>query len=123
MIKTMILAIGTDETMLLYSTNLINTNPAWNAVSAERAEDAIEKFHQRNFDAVVFTNGTHEEDKKLRKIFTHQNPDIIIIENNDDDILVNEITVALEIQHRKNKPSFSFTDDGLKNAGLPIIVQ
>ena len=123
MIKTVILVIGTDETMLLNSTNLINTNPAWNAVSAETAEDAIEKFHQRNFDAVVFTNGTHEEDKKLRKVFTLQNPGAVIIENNDDDTLVNEIAVALEIQHRKNKPSFSFTDDGLKNARLPIIVQ
>ena len=47
----------------------------------------------------------------------------ISAQNNDDDILVNEITVALKIQRRKNKPSFSFTDDGLKNARLPIIVQ
>ncbi len=123
MTKTMILVIGTDETILLNSTNLISTNPAWNAVSVESAEDAIEKFHQRDFDAVVFTNGTHEEDKKLRKNFTHQNPGTVIIENNDDVTMINEITVVLEIQRRKNKPSFSFTDDGFKNAGLPIIVQ
>jgi len=75
---------------------------------------------------VVFADDVNdEEERKLRKIFTIQNPDIIILKHfsDNDNLLANEIMAALDKQRKEKKPSFSFVDDALKNAGLNIIVQ
>lgn len=124
--KTEILVTGRNEEMLQRVVGLINNNDEWIASKAASDEEAIEKFHQRNFDVVLFTNGiADEEEKKLRKVFTIQNPDIIIIthDGSDSNLLITEIAEALDIQRKNKKPSFSFVDDALKNAGLNIIVQ
>ncbi|HRQ49006.1 MAG TPA: hypothetical protein PLR74_00615, partial [Agriterribacter sp.] len=87
---------------------------------------AIEKFHHHPFDVVLLTNGiSNEEEKKLRKIFTHQDADIIIIQHyaGSSGLLQREIREALDKRKAANKPTVSFTDDALKNAGLNINIQ
>jgi hypothetical protein len=124
--KTEILVTGKNQIVVETVVALINNNDEWLATKASTDEDAIEKFHQRNFDLVLFADGvTEEDDRKLRKIFTIQNPDIIMLMHKGDlgNLLVDEITTALDKQRNDKKPSFSFVDDALKNAGLNIVVQ
>lgn len=121
--KTEILVIGRNESMLQTVVRSINNDPAWIGTGATSDEDAIEKFHHHHFDAVLLTNGlTEEEDKKLRALFLHQDPDIIIIQHygGGSGLLQAEIRQALEERKAANKPTVSFTDDALKNAGLKI---
>lgn len=124
--KTEILVTGRNEAIGQIAVALINNNDEWIVTKAAGDEEAIEKFHHRNFDVVLFTDGINEkEERKLRKIFTIQNPDIIILTHYsaDDRLLTAEIASALDKQRKDKKPSFLFVDDALKNAGLNIIVQ
>jgi hypothetical protein len=125
--KTEILVTGKNEVIVETVVAVINNNDEWVATKAATDEEAIEKFHRWDFDMVFFADGINEEEeeRKLRKIFTIQNPDIIIIRYNGGDInlLTSEIATALDKQRKDKKPSFSFVDDALKNAGLDIIVQ
>ncbi|MGZ8557857.1 MAG: hypothetical protein ACXWWC_05980 [Chitinophagaceae bacterium] len=124
--KTEILVTGRNEEMLQRIVKLINNNDKWIASKAAGDEEAIEKFHQQNFDVVLFPNGIEDEEEiKLRKIFSIQSPDIIIIrhDGSDGSLLTTEITEALDKKRKDKKPSLSFVDDALKNAGLNIIVQ
>ena len=124
--KTEILVTGRNRYTAKSIAGLINSNRDWVATNAATDEEAIEKFHQRNFDMVVFADDINdEEERKLRKIFTIQNPDIIILkqDRDDDNLLTTAIIAALDKQHKDKKPSFSIVDDALKNAGLNIIVQ
>jgi len=89
-------------------------------------EEAIEKFHRHNFEAVVFTDTiSSDEERKLRKIFTFHNPDIILVRHQHDDegVLVAEIVAALDKFQKAKRPSYSLVDDALKNAGLNIIIE
>jgi len=114
MSKTEILVIGRNEEILEVVLRLINNNPAWTGTGACADEDAIEKFHRQKFDIVLLTNGiSDEEELKLRKIFTHQDKDIIIIQHygGGSGLLSNEIYMALDERDRQNKPTFNFKDD------------
>jgi DNA-binding response OmpR family regulator len=124
--KTEIMVTGRNDDTVKFVVELINSNKDWVATTAATDEEAIEKFHQRNFNMVVLASDLdNEEERKLRKIFTIQNPDIIILKHygKNDNLLANEIIAALDKQRKEKKPSFSFVDDALKNAGLNIIVQ
>jgi len=124
--KTEILVIGRNEEILQTVIRLVNNNPGWNGVGVSTDEAAIEKFHQHHFDVVLFTNGlTEEEDKKLRRLFTHQDSGIIILQHygGGSGLLYSEITEAMKQQTAANKATVSFTDNPLQNAGLPIQLQ
>ena len=124
--RTEILIIGRDENILQTVVRLVNNDPEWVGTGAATDEDAIEKFHHHHFDVVLLTNGIgDEEEKKLRKIFTHQDTDIIIIQHygGGSGLLQSEIREALDKRKAANKPTVSFTDDALKNAGLDINIQ
>ena len=124
--RTEILIIGRDESILQTVVRLVNNDPEWVGTGAATDEDAIEKFHHHHFDVVLLTNGIgDEEEKKLRKIFTHQDTDIIIIQHygGGSGLLQSEIREALDKRKAANKPTVSFTDDALKNAGLDINIQ
>jgi len=126
MIKTEMLVFGKKENAILPIIDLLNNHQDWVLTTASNDEEAIEKFHQRNFDMVVLAGDiNNEEERKLRKIFTLQNPDIIILkqQNDNDNFWGNEIIAALDKQRHDKRPSFSFVDDALKNAGLNIHVQ
>lgn len=124
--RTEILIIGRDESILQTVVRLVNNDPEWVGTGAATDEDAIEKFHHHHFDVVLLTNGIgDEEEKKLRKIFTHQDAGIIIIQHygGGSGLLQSEIREALDKRKAANKPTVSFTDDALKNAGLDINIQ
>ncbi len=123
--KATILIAGKSETSFSKPTEFTNSPAAWTTTEVATAEGAIEKFHQQDFDIAILTDSiSGEEEKKLRRIFTFQNPDIIIMRYNDENVLLmDEITNALEKLHKARKPSYSLVDDALKNAGLNIIVQ
>lgn len=124
--RTEILIIGRDESILQTVVRLVNNDPSWVGTGTTSDEEAIEKFHHHHFDVVLLTNGISEEaDKKLRKIFTLQNPDIIIIQHygGGSGLLQSEIREALEQRRAESKPTVSITDDALKNAKWNISLQ
>jgi hypothetical protein len=109
--------------LLVGANNFLNSNDKWDVVIALNAEAAIEKFHQLDFDVVVFTNIAEEDTIKLRKLFSFQQPDIILLQNINSEALIAEIKMALEKRQLVNKHTFSVVDDALKAAELPIIIQ
>ena len=124
--RTEILVTGRNQDSLNSIIKLMDNNNDWVSTNAATDEEAIEKFHQRDFDIVLFTDGINDDEvKKLRKVFTIQNPDIIILTHygSEGNLLADKINAALEKQRKDKKPSFSFVDDALKNAGLNILVQ
>lgn len=121
--KTEILIVGTGDA-LKTAVSLVNGNTQWRGIGVSAVEAAIEKFHQQSFDAVVLTNVSEEDKRKLYRVFTYQHPDTILIHYQDGkgDILPVKILEALDERQRENKPVVSFTDDALKNAGLNVVV-
>jgi DNA-binding NtrC family response regulator len=112
--RTTILIAGTNNTTV--------ANNSWNITTAFTAEEAVEKIQQTNFDVVVLTAAVAAEERKLQRILSFQQPDTIVIKSSDEGLVVSAITAAL--QHNKaNRVSYSFVDDGLKNAMLPITIQ
>ena len=111
--KTEILVTGRHPQIMETVLRLINQNENWNATGALTDEEAIELFHQRSFELVLLGGGIEEEsEKKLRSIFTYQNPGIIIIQHfgGGRGLLFNEITEALEKKAKEDKPRIRVTD-------------
>lgn len=124
--RTEILVTGTGRDLVNSMVKWSDNNNDWVFSLARTGEEAIEKFHQRDFDMVLFTDGKNlDEERKLRKIFSIQNPDIIMLThyNTETGLPTQEINDTLENQRSAKKTSFSFIDDALKNAGLNINVQ
>lgn len=116
--KIEILVVGKNEEILKVVLRLINNNPDWNGIGAFTDEKAIEKFHRHHFDIVLLTNGiSDEEDRKLRKVFKHQDKNVIIIQHygGGSGLLNNEILSALDSRKRENRPTYSFTEIGSAN--------
>ncbi len=111
--KTEILVTGSDKERLAAIIGLINEHDEWYGIGASTVEEAIEKFHQGNI-AIVLLNGINEADeKKLRKIFTCQNEDVVIRQhyNEGSQPVISAINEALDIYRHLKKPSVSFTDN------------
>lgn len=102
----------------------IDQTPGWQATGAVSVETAIEKFHQQPATlAVLAKDITVDEQKKLTIIFTLQHPDVILLSEGAEVVTISsDIQLALDEKTRSAKPSFSFVDDALKNAGLNIQV-
>jgi DNA-binding NtrC family response regulator len=112
--KINILVICNHEKILQTILRLINNNEKWEAVGANADEKAIELFHQHSFDLVLLGSGINEEaENKLRKIFTHLNPDIKIIQHfgGGSGLLSNEIEAALSDNKNGN---FNVIDNPFK---------
>jgi DNA-binding NtrC family response regulator len=104
--KVQILVICTHEEILQTILRLINNNERWNAAGTSNVENAIELFHQHAFELVLLGSGiSGEEENKIKKIFTHQNPQIKIIQHfgGGSGLLSNEIEAALN-----NNPGGNF---------------
>jgi len=124
--KTELLVVGQDRTGFEKFRDLVRKRGDWNIIMAGNDEEAIEKFYRHDFEVVVFTDViSSDEERKLRKIFTFHNPDIIIVKDQHDNkgVVVTEIMAALDQLHMAKKPSFSLVDDALINAGLKINIQ
>ena len=118
MSKIEILAIGRNVEILETVVRLINNNKDWQGTGANQDEEAIEKFHRQHFDIILLTNGiSEEEETKLRKIFTHQQPGIIIIQHygGGSGLLFCEIQEALDKRKTDGKHTVSVTDDIFKS--------
>jgi DNA-binding NtrC family response regulator len=103
--KIQILIICNHEEILQTIIRLINNNGNWNATGTADVEKAIEFFHQHQFDLVLLGSGINGEDEsKLRRIFTHQNPEIKIIQHfgGGSGLLSNEIEAALSDNQQGN---------------------
>ena len=97
--RTEILVTGRNQDSLNSIIKLMDNNNDWVSTNAATDEEAIEKFHQRDFDIVLFTDGINDDEvKKLRKVFTIQNPDIIILTHygSEGNLLADKINAALE---------------------------
>lgn len=124
--KIIVLTIGRDRGIRQATAEVVHSNADWEVVAASTDEEAVEKFHRYPVDIVLFTNGIRDEDeRKLKKIFMHQQPGIIIIRHDDQGgVLPHEkIREALHKRSRESKPTVLFVDDALVNARLNIIVQ
>jgi len=124
--KTELLIVGQDRTGFEKFRDLVRKRGDWNIIMAGNDEEAIEKFYRHDFEVVVFTDIiSSDEERKLRKIFTFHNPDIIIVkdQHGNKGVVVTEIMAALDQLHMAKKPSFSLVDDALINAGLKINIQ
>lgn len=111
--KTEILVVGRHPQIMETVLRLINANENWNATGALTDEEAIELFHRHTFKLVLLGGGVEtESEKKLRSLFTYQNPDIIIVQHfgGGRGLLFNEITEALEKKAKENKPVVNYKD-------------
>lgn len=111
-----ILAIGRNPDILATVIRLINSHEGWHGTGAAEDEEAIELFQRHHYDVVLLTSGIDEiSEAKLRKLFTHQHPDIIILQHygGGSGLLENEILEALDA--RKGGGSFTFTDNPFNN--------
>ena len=80
--KKQILAIGRNMETMQKVLQLINQNENWSGKGSITDQNAEEMFKNGNYDLVLL-GGAIEVDSgiKLRKVFTEQNPDIIILQH------------------------------------------
>jgi DNA-binding NtrC family response regulator len=112
--KIQILVICHHEEILQTILRLINKNEKWAAIGASKDEKAVELFHQQAFDLVLLGSGiSGESENRLRRIFTHQNPQLKIIQHfgGGSGLLTNEIEAALSNNERGN---FNVIDNPFK---------
>ena len=124
--KRELLIIGQSNTGFQTFNDQFTKNGNWSVITASSDEEAIEKFHRHLFEVVVLTDTvSSDEEKKLQKIFSFHNPDIIIVkdQNGNNEALVAEIEAGLDKLKNTRKPSYSLVDDALKNAGLNITIE
>lgn len=124
--KTEILIVGNTKETVEKTVGILNESEEWSGVEAFTDEEAITKFQQYQIDIVLLTKDVNEvQEKKLRKLFSFQNPDTVIarFEGNDEIALHNTINDILETEKVEKGFSFVVIDDALKNAGLNIQVQ
>jgi hypothetical protein len=114
---TEILVIGRNKEILVTLLRSINQNPGWNGRGAMQDEEAIELFHSRDFDFVLLSSGIEEEsEKKLRSLFSFQNPDITIIQHygGGSGLLSNEIKEAIDKRRHQRWQNIAVNDGGIQ---------
>ncbi len=107
--RTEILVIGRNPQFMQNVLRLLNSRPQWAVVGALTDEEAIEQFHHHDFDLAIIGGGVEQEsEKKLRKVFLHQNPRVIIFRHYDGGglLLLNEIDRMLQ-----SRTGVQITDD------------
>jgi hypothetical protein len=101
--KIQILSIGRNPVLLQKLSAFINENPHWESNATVDDETSVEVFHQRKFDIILFIDSLGEEsEKKLRSIFSFNDPDIIFIHHTGDSTGL----LAAEIQEALNKRNY-----------------
>ncbi|HXS58160.1 MAG TPA: hypothetical protein VN726_18640 [Hanamia sp.] len=112
--KIQILGIGRDPVVLQKLLRFINERPDWEGTGTVDDESAIEIFHQRKYDIVLLIDGIGDSsEKKLRSLFSFNNPDLIFIRHEGDStgLLANEIQESLD----QKKSKLNVTDDIFKD--------
>lgn len=93
---------------------VLNNHPNWQKIITVNAEDAIEKLHQQDFDFLLLNSKINsEEERKMVKLIKLQQPNVIILRYNDEEIesVENEILLAIKTQKENNRPVYSITDN------------
>lgn len=111
--KIQILGIGRDPVVLQKLLRFINENPKWEGTGTVDDESAIEIFHQRKYDIVLFIDDIGEaSEKKLRSLFSFNDAGLIFIRHDGDStgLLASEIQESLD----SNKSKLNVTDDIFK---------
>lgn len=124
--KTEILVVGNKTETVEKTVGMLNDCDEWSGIEALTDEDAVTKFQQYQIDVVLLEKDiTDVQERKLRKLFSFQNPDVVItrVESDDEGTLHTTINDILEKKKAGKKFSFVMIDDALKNAGLNIQVQ
>jgi len=104
MTQTQILVAGKDAINNILLAQAINQNKNRNAVVADSAEMAIEKFHLSKYDVVVISNDMNEEEvQKLKMIFLLQDKDTIIVEAEEVAEINSKITRAISLYNNLHK--------------------
>jgi hypothetical protein len=114
---TEILVIGRNKEILTTLLRSINQSPDWNGRGAMLDEEAIELFHGRDFDIVILSSDIEEESKKkLRSLFSFQNPDITIIQHygGGNGLLSNEIKEAIDKRKFQRWQNIAVSDGGIQ---------
>ena len=99
--KIQILGIGRDPVVLQILLRFINENPKWEGTGTVDDESAIEVFQQRKYDVVILIDELGDaSDKKLRSLFSFNNPDLIFVQHYGDStgLLASELQEALDAQ-------------------------
>ena len=124
--KTEILVVGNTKETVEKTVGILNESEEWNGVEAFNDEEANTKFQQYQIDIVLLTKDVSDiQERKLRRLFSFQNPDVAIarFEGVDEKVLHDTINDILEKEKAGSEFSFVVVDDALKNAGLNIHVQ
>ncbi|MBZ4189873.1 hypothetical protein [Niabella beijingensis] len=104
--------------------SLFETETNWALTQVLTAEEAIEKFHQIDFDIVVTPDGylAASEEIKLKKLLSLKDHDSMWItyETGQEHQLKQEIVSFLKEKETAPRGSFSVTDDGFKPRGPQI---
>lgn len=101
--KLQILSIGRNPVLLQKLSRFINENAGWESTATIDDESAIQLFHLRKFDMVLFLNDlANESVNKLNSVFSFQNPDVIIIKDIGDStqILEDRINKAFQMERK-----------------------
>lgn len=112
-----ILVIGRNKENLITTLQSINKIPGWYARGAMQDEEAIELFHSRSFDLVVFTDVIEKEaESKLRSVFSFRNPEISIIQHTSGNtgLLNNAIRETIDKRKYLHWKTISVSDTGIQ---------
>lgn len=120
--KATILIIGENNDR--HAALVENSGNRFYTLTAHSEETAIDRFLQSRVDAVVFGKDVVAAVRsKLEKLFSTQQPGVAFTEDDNSNGMIEKISAVIARQQEENKPSFSFKDDALKNAGLNIEIQ
>lgn len=114
--KIQILTIGREPVLLQNLSRFINEHPGWESTATVNDEAAIELFHQRKYDFILYIDEIEEEsEKKLDAVFTFYDPEISFMRHTGDKtgLLASEIEEAIRKRsYTRNKIIDSTFDAG-----------
>ncbi len=118
--KTDVMVVSTNVKWLETYTRHVSEQDRWRLIPATDGEQAIEKFQQTAVEIVLLAGDLEDESKrKLRKIFSFQQEDLILEEVNDLSNIsekINHLVDQLESAQRV----YSFTDNAFQHAVINI---
>jgi len=122
--KQAILLAENNSTRLQDTADEFNTVKNHNIVTASSTEDAIEKFQQTFFDAVVLSADMSSAEKnKLIRLFGFQQNDVQFFHLEENKPLLQQLHEITQTIAAAAKPSYQITDDALQNAKYNINIE
>lgn len=118
--KTDVMVVSTNVKWLETYTRHVSEQDRWRLITATDGEQAIEKFQQTAVQIVLLAGDLEDESKrKLRKIFSFQQEDLILEEVNDLSNIFEKINHLVD-QLESAQRVYSFTDNAFQHAVINI---